>query len=77
MPDFKYSAIDLKGKKVEGGVSADSKEEALSNLAGSGIYPVQLREAGLEPLIESEEKPALQLFTRVTRKDTTLFFHSP
>jgi len=74
MPDFEYSAIDAGGKKVEGSVRAASKKEALSGLAGKGIYPLRLRGVASAVGSEGEEKTPLRLFKRITRKETALFY---
>lgn len=43
MPDFNYVARDSSGEKVTGVVTAATRREAVSTLAGRSLYPVDVR----------------------------------
>lgn len=42
MPDFQYTAREATGRQVSGMLSAASKQEALSALAGKSLFPVRV-----------------------------------
>ncbi|QQE11150.1 type II secretion system F family protein [Planctomycetota bacterium] len=43
---FDYEAIDGSGKSCEGQISAGSREQAIANLAGQGVFVTQMAEIG-------------------------------
>ena len=45
MPDFHYTARDLKGQLVTGMIAAATEREALSQLAGRSLFPVKVTSA--------------------------------
>ena len=45
MPDFTYIARDSTGNKVTGTIDAATRREALSELAGQALFPVDVRGA--------------------------------
>jgi general secretion pathway protein F/type IV pilus assembly protein PilC len=45
MPDFAYIARDMKGQQLTGTLTANSKGEALSALAGRSLFPVSVTQA--------------------------------
>ena len=48
MPDFTYIARDSTGNKVTGTIDAATRREALSELAGQALFPVDVRGAAAE-----------------------------
>ena len=51
MPDFNYVARDSNGEKVTGVLTASTRREALSSLAGKSLFPVEVR--GEEAAVEA------------------------
>jgi len=45
MPVYEYTALDTSGKSLNGIVDADSALAARQKLRGSGMFPVQVKEA--------------------------------
>ncbi len=43
MPNYAYTARDLKGKRVSGTLSAASEREAISQLAGKSLFPLSVQ----------------------------------
>lgn len=54
MPDFAYTARDMKGQKVTGRLSASSERDAVMAIAGKSLFPLEV----------TADKPAMQLFGR-------------
>jgi type IV pilus assembly protein PilC len=46
MPKFNYTAMDAKGKEVQGVVDADNTNAAFGKLREMGVYPTDIGEAG-------------------------------
>ncbi len=46
MANFQYIALDASGKEHEGAVEAGSREDAIQQLQGQGLYPTKVGEAG-------------------------------
>jgi general secretion pathway protein F len=57
MPVFEYKALDRRGKKTRGLITAEGPSAARLRLSQEFIYPTQIREVP-----ESDRKPASQLF---------------
>lgn len=45
MPDFAYTARDSAGQRVTGTISAPGRREALANLAGKALFPLEVKAA--------------------------------
>lgn len=43
MPDFAYTARDLRGKPVAGVISASSEREAMAQLTGQDLFPLEVK----------------------------------
>jgi type II secretory pathway component PulF len=43
MPDFAYTARDIKGQKVTGSVAAQSEREAIATLTGKSLFPIEVK----------------------------------
>ena len=43
MPDFAYTARDIKGLKVTGSVAAQSEREAVATLTGRSLFPIEVK----------------------------------
>ena len=48
MPDFAYTARDLRGTRVSGTLAAASEREAIAILAGKSLFPIQVAAAKLK-----------------------------
>lgn len=46
MANFQYIALDAKGEQHEGSVEAASREDAIAQLQGQGLYPTKVGESG-------------------------------
>lgn len=46
MANFQYIALDAKGEQHEGAVEAASREDAIAQLQGQGLYPTKVGETG-------------------------------
>lgn len=46
MANFQYIALDASGQQHEGAVDAGTREEAIQQLQGQGLYPTKVGEAG-------------------------------
>ncbi len=46
MANFQYIALDASGQQHEGAVEAGTREEAIAQLQGQGLYPTKVGEAG-------------------------------
>jgi type IV pilus assembly protein PilC len=46
MANFQYIALDAKGEQHDGVIEAGSREEAISQLQGQGLYPTKVGESG-------------------------------
>ncbi|OHB79215.1 MAG: pilus assembly protein PilC [Planctomycetes bacterium RBG_16_64_12] len=59
MPEFNYIARDGSGEKVSGVLSADTRREALTTLAGRSLFPVEVRgESGVSEARRVRRVPA-------------------
>lgn len=43
MPDFAYTARDVKGQKVTGSVAAQTEREAVATLTGRSLFPIEVK----------------------------------
>ncbi|SHJ82622.1 type II secretion system F family protein [Tepidibacter formicigenes] len=68
MPNYKYSAIDKSGKKIEGKHTANSKEEVLLMLRQKNYYPTKVEED-----IGSKEIRLSDMFRKIKTKDIAVF----
>jgi len=57
MPVFEYKALDRRGKKTKGLITAEGPSAARLRLSQEFIYPTRIRE-----VLESDQKPASQVF---------------
>ncbi|WFD11039.1 type II secretion system F family protein [Tepidibacter hydrothermalis] len=68
MPNYKYSAIDKSGKKIEGKYTANSKEEVLSMLRQNNYYPMKVEEDR-----GSKDLRIGDYFRKIKTKDIAIF----
>jgi type II secretion system protein F len=84
MPEFQYTAVDDKGRTVNGALQAEDRPTALSRLKGMGMYPIGLEVASggaavaASPAAGSTGTPAassggFSFFRRVSAGDLALF----
>jgi general secretion pathway protein F len=57
MPIFEYKALDRRGKKTKGLITAEGPSAARLQLSQEFIYPTQMRE-----VLESDQRPASRIF---------------
>jgi general secretion pathway protein F/type IV pilus assembly protein PilC len=43
MPDFAYTARDIRGQKVTGSVAAQTEREAIATLTGKSLFPIEVK----------------------------------
>ena len=66
MPVYEYTALDRKGKNVNGIIDADSPFSARERLRNSGLFPVEISESYPRKRSASPKSiPFLHLFNRV------------
>ncbi len=68
MPDFKYTAIDKRGKKVEGTYTANNKNQVLTMIKDNKYIPVKIKE-----IKQSTEINIAQYLGKVKTKDISIF----
>ncbi len=67
MPVYEYTALDRSGKKANGIIDADSSVAARQKLRGSGLFPVEVREAtSKSPGIHFSQTSVSTLFRRIS-----------
>jgi general secretion pathway protein F len=70
MPVFEYTALDKSGKTRSGVIDADSMVAARQKLRGTGIFPVDVKEAVVRSREERKKNLSLNtLFSRVKREE--------
>ncbi|MFH1673739.1 MAG: type II secretion system inner membrane protein GspF [Pseudomonadota bacterium] len=73
MPVYEYTALDDRGRNRSGITDADSIVAARQKLRGSGLFPVEVKEAQVQSRISTRHKIDLAgLFKRVTTDDVTV-----
>lgn len=77
MPQFSYKAIDANGKERTGKVTADSADEAQSQLTNMGLMPTEVREGKGGRKSAAKPKNAVKkksnLFGRIKADELTMF----
>lgn len=69
MPDFDYIARELTGKQVSGTIAAASEKEALGNLQGQSLFPINIAVSA------ASQKQAATGSKRVSLKYLTVFYN--
>ena len=69
MPDFKYLARELTGKQVTGTLTASSEKDALANLAGRSLFPINVVQT------DQSKQQASGGSRRVPAKFLTVFYN--
>ena len=68
MAKFQYKAKNMSGKTIEGIYDAPDKQNVIDMLKGKSYYPLSIKE-----LSESKDIKELDIFSKVTSKDLTVF----
>ncbi|MGJ8726314.1 MAG: type II secretion system F family protein [Roseibacillus sp.] len=58
MANFQYIALDASGQQHEGAIEAGTREEAIQQLQGQGLYPTKVGESGKKSKGKKGAKPA-------------------
>ncbi len=69
MPDFKYTALDTRGKKIKGTLSATSAANASDILKERKFFPVTINEA----TSKDNKEGVFDRFARINNKDFSVF----
>ena len=69
MPDYKYLARELTGKQVTGTLTASSEKDALANLAGRSLFPINVVQT------EQSKQQSSGGSRRVPAKFLTVFYN--
>ncbi len=57
MPVYEYTGLNNSGKTLKGIIDADSAVAARQKLRGSGIFPVEVKEALSRPSVQQVASP--------------------
>ncbi|MBR1965509.1 MAG: type II secretion system F family protein [Lentisphaeria bacterium] len=55
MPNFMYVAMDAKGKTVKGKITADTEDQAISEIKKMGLYPSSVKNADVKKAAASKD----------------------
>jgi type II secretion system protein F len=72
MQKFLYKARDSRRRMMEGGLEAETEQEALAKLSQMGYFPLSIQREETSPQGQAAPR-SFRLFTRIRRRDITLF----